>query len=279
MIAVTGATGELGGRVAALLAARGVAQRLIVRDAARAPVLPSAEIAIASSYDDTVAMTAAFAGCDTVFLVSAREQPERVATHWRAVDAAVAAGVGRVVYTSFLGAATDATFTFARDHFSTEQRIREAGLRFTFLRSSLYLDYLSLLVGPDGVIRGPAGTGRVAPVARDDIADVAVAALLSDEHAGETLELTGPEAVSMAEAAAELSRASGAEIRYEAETLEEARASRAPSGAPDWEIEGWVTSYAAIAAGELDIVTDTVARVTGHDPVSIPAFLNRPQRP
>jgi NAD(P)H dehydrogenase (quinone) len=211
--------------------------------------------------------------------VSGREDIARVAAHRSAVDAAVAAGVERIVYTSFLGAAPAATFTLARDHFLTEQFVREAGLRFTFLRSSVYLDLLPLLVGEDGVIRGPAGDGRIAFVARDDIADVAVAVLLSDEHDGETLELTGPEAVTLAEAAVELSRASGRTITYEVETLDEARASRAPSGAPDWEIEGWVTSYAAIATGELDVVTNTVARVAGHDPISVPAFLNRPRRP
>lgn len=120
MIAVTGASGGLGGRVAERLAERGIAQRLIVRDASRAPALPGTEVATAPSNDDGAAMTAALIGCDSVFLVSAREQPERVATHGRAIEAAVAAGVERIVYTSFLGAAPDATFTFGRDHWWTE---------------------------------------------------------------------------------------------------------------------------------------------------------------
>jgi NAD(P)H dehydrogenase (quinone) len=275
MIAVTGATGELGGRVASRLAARGVSQRLVVRNAGRAPRLEGATIAIASSYDDSDGMRAAFAGCDTVFLVSGREAADRVASHRSAIDAAVAAGVERIVYTSFLGAAPGATFTLARDHYATEQLIRATGLRFTFLRSSMYLDYLPLLVGDDDVIRGPAGDGRLAFVARDDIADVAVSVLLGDEHDGEKLELTGREAVTLGEAAAQLTRAWGRTIGYEAETIDEAYASRAPSSAPAFEIEGWVTSYTAIASGELDVVTDTVARVTGHEPVSIPAFLGR----
>ena len=66
----------------------------------------------------------------------------------------------RIVYTSFLGAGPDATFTFARDHFATEQLIRESGLAYTFLRNSQYLDFVPLLVGEDGVIRGPAGDGE-----------------------------------------------------------------------------------------------------------------------
>jgi NAD(P)H dehydrogenase (quinone) len=273
MIGVTGATGHLGGRVARHLAERGIEQRLIVRDASRAPSLPGAEVAEASNYGDGDAMRRALEGVDTLFLVSAGEHPDRVSLHRSAVDAAAAAGVERVVYTSFLGAAPDATFTFARDHFHTEEHIRAAGLGSTFLRDSMYLDYVPFFAGADGVIRGPAGNGRVGAAARDDIADVAVVVLLDAEHEGRTYEVTGREAITTAEAAEVLTRVAGREVVYVEETLEEARASRAPSGAPDWEIEGWVTSYAAIADGSLDVVTDTVARLAGHEPMTLPEFL------
>ena len=191
------------------------------------------------------------------------------------MEAAVAAGVERLVYTSFLGAAPDCTFTFGRDHFHTENLIREAGIGFTFLRDSIYLDFVPFLAGADGVIRGPAGDGRVAAVARDDIADVALAALLSDEHAGAAYELSGGEAFTMTEAAEIITRETGREVRFVNETLEEARESRRPSGAPDWEIEGWVTTYAAIAAGELDVVTDDVERIAGHPPMTLVELLQR----
>ncbi len=125
------------------------------------------------------------------------------------------------------------------------------------------------------MIRGPAGDGRVAAVARADVADVAVAVLTSDGHDGKTYDLTGPEAFTLGEAAAELSRAWGRPVTFENETLDEARASRAGSGAEAWEIEGWVTSYAAIAAGELDVVSDVVERIAGHAPISLPALLAR----
>jgi NAD(P)H dehydrogenase (quinone) len=85
--------------------------------------------------------------------------------------------VAHLVYISFYGAAPDATFTLARDHWQTEQHIRERGLTFTFLRDNLYADFIPLMPGADGVIRGPAGDGRVAAVAQDDIADVATATL------------------------------------------------------------------------------------------------------
>jgi NAD(P)H dehydrogenase (quinone) len=273
VIGVAGATGGLGGRIAARLADRGVEPRLIVRDPARAPSLPGAEVVRGGDYADGEAMRLALDGVEVLFLPSAAEHPDRVSLHRTAVDAAAAAGVGRLVYTSFLAAAPQCTFTFGRDHFHTEDHIRAAGVGFTFLRDSIYLEYLPLFAGADGVIRGPAGAGRVAAVARDDIADVAVAALLGPQHEGRAYEVTGREAITAAEAAEILTRHTGREVRYVEETLEEARASRAPSGAPDWEIEGWVTSYAAIAAGELDAVTDTVARVAGHEPMTLAELL------
>jgi NAD(P)H dehydrogenase (quinone) len=273
VIGVAGATGGLGGRVAARLADRGIEQRLIVRDPARAPALAGADVVHGGDYGDGEAMRRAFEGVETLFLPSAAEHPDRVSLHRSAVDAAAAAGVGRLVYTSFIGAAPDCVFTFGRDHFHTEELIRASGLEFTFLRDSIYLEYVPFFAGADGVIRGPAGDGRAAAVARDDIADVAVEVLLDPAHAGQAYPLTGREAFTLAEAAEIIGRAAGREVIYLEETLEEARASRAPSGAPDWEIEGWVTTYAAIAAGELDVVADTVARIAGHEPMTLAELL------
>src|SRR5215211_6029202 len=273
LIAVTGVTGGLGGRVARRLAERGVAQRLVAREPGRAPALDGAEV-VTGSYDDPEGLRRAFQGARTLFMVSASEDPDRLTLHGNVVDAAADAGVERVVYTSFFGAAPDCTFTFGRDHWHAEQRIRASGLRHTFLRDNLYIDFLPLLVGADGVIRGPAGDGRVAAVTRDDIAEVAVAVLLDGEdHDGRTYDMTGPEALTLAEVAEELSRAAGREIGYQPETLEEAYASRASYGAPDWEVAGWVTTYVAVANGDLDKVSDDVAAVAGHPPMRLAEFL------
>lgn len=274
LIGVTGVTGAVGGRVARRLADASATQRLIVRDRSTAPDL-GAEVAEASDYGDLESFRSAVEGVDTLFLVSGREHAERLRQHLTAVDAAVAAGVSRIVYLSALRAAEDATFTLARQHFATEQHIRGTGLPFTFVRNSLYLDFVPWLATPEGVIAGPAGTGRLASVSRDDIADVAAAVLITREHDGQTLELTGPETMDFYEIAAELSRVSGRTVTYKDETLEEAWASRRPSGHPDWEIEGWVTSYLAIKNGEADLVTDAVPRVTGHPAQSLPEFLER----
>jgi NAD(P)H dehydrogenase (quinone) len=273
VIAVTGANGAVGGRVAARLFERGAAQRLVVRDPERAPRLEGVEVVGGASYADGEAMRRAFEGSDTVFLVSAHEDPDRVDLHRSAVDAAVAAGVERIVYTSFAAAAPDTTFTFGRDHFHTEEHIKGTPLRWTFLRDNIYLDFMPFFAGDDGVIRGPAGDGRAAVVARDDVAAVAATVLTEDGHAGATYELTGPESLTMYEAAEQVGQAAGRPVTYVPETLEEARASRAPSGAPDWVIEGWVTSYAAIAAGEFESISGDVERLTGGRPISLAEFL------
>jgi NAD(P)H dehydrogenase (quinone) len=271
-IGITGATGEVGGRVARRLAGIGRSQRLVVRDPGRAPKLDRAEVARAS-YDDDESIRQALAGVGTLFFVSAHENPDRVGLHVTAIDAAVEAGVERIVYLSFMAAAPDATFTFARDHYHTEQYIKATGVAWTFLRSSLYLDYMPLFAGDEGVIRGPAGDGRVAPVARDDIADSAVAVLTAGGHDGETFDMTGPEALTLSQVADELTRASGRRVVYVDETPEEARASRSGYGAPDWEVAGWITSYAAIATGEMDIVSDAVMALSGHAPQSLADYL------
>jgi NAD(P)H dehydrogenase (quinone) len=275
-VVVTGVTGGLGGRVARRLAGQGVAQRLVVRDPGRAPRLAGAEVA-AASYDDRDSLRRAFDGAQTLFMVSASEDPDRLRLHANVVDAATDAGVERVVYTSFFGAAPQCTFTFGRDHWHTEELIRGSGLRSTMLRDNLYIDFLPLMVGADGVIRGPAGDGRVAAVTRDDIADVAVVVLVEEggRHDGRTYDMTGPEALTMAEVAAQLSEVAGRAITYHAETLEEAYASRASYGAPDWEVDGWVTTYVAIANGDLEAVSDDVAAVAGHPPMRLAEFLRR----
>jgi NAD(P)H dehydrogenase (quinone) len=268
MIAVTGASGGIGGRVARALAEHGLPLRLVVRDASRAPDL-QAQVAVAE-YRDGAAMRAAFDGAETAFVVSAAESADRVAEHLSAVDSAAAAGVGRIVYLSFMGAAPDSVFTLARDHWATEERVRSTGADHTFLRSCMYAEYVPVFASPEGVIRGPAGDGRAAFASRDDIAEVATAVLTEpDGHAGRTYDVTGPEALSLDEASAILSQAIGREVVYERETIEQAWASRRPSGAPDWEIEGWVTSYTAIAEGTLEAVSDTVERVAGHAPRSL----------
>jgi uncharacterized protein YbjT (DUF2867 family) len=292
-LAITGATGFIGGRVAEALAHRGIALRLIVRNADRAPTLAGATIAIAD-YSDQAAARHALDGVHTLFMVSGTESADRLDAHRSFIDAAVGAGVQRIVYLSFFGAAPEATFTLARDHWHTEERIRRSGVAYTFLRDNLYADFLPFMVGEDGVIRGPAGTGHFAPVARRDVADVAVEVLTAacdaglatsdnprplstgqhrSPHDDRTYHLTGPDLMTVADVAAVITKATGRHATYRDETESEAFESRASYGAPDWQVRAWVSTYQAIAAGELAPVTGDVESVIGRPPVSLADLL------
>lgn len=276
-IVVTGATGRIGGQVARLLAAAPeIELRMVGRSLHRAPQLEGVET-VRAAFSDAAACREAFAGADALLLVSAGEAADRLDQHRIAIDAAVAAGVGHVVYTSFLGAAADAEFTLARDHGATEAMVRESGLTWTFLRDSFYADVLLDFAGDERVIRGPGGTGRCAFVARRDVAEVA-ARILRDPApwAGRALDLTGPVSVSLAEAALLMTRATGAEYEFLDETLAEARASRAPYGAPDWQVDAWISTYTAIASGALDVVSGDVEAVLGRPPRPVEAVVADP---
>jgi uncharacterized protein YbjT (DUF2867 family) len=276
-IAVTGASGGVGSRVARLLAAGGHDPRLVVREPARAPDLPGADVRQARSYAAREEMRAALDGADTVFLIPATESIDRVEQHRTALEAALEAGASRLVYLSFLAAAPDATFTFARDHWHTEQLIRATGLPWTFLRMSLFTDYLPGMVGADGVIRGPAGDGRFAPVLRDDVAAAAAATLADHAGDGRTYDLTGPRLISLAEVAATLARHRGEPVAFRDETDEEAYASRGSYGAAPFEVDGWVSSYQAIRDGSFAVLDPAVEDLTGRPARSLADFLAAPE--
>jgi NAD(P)H dehydrogenase (quinone) len=306
MLAVTGVTGQIGGRVAARLALLGLPQRLIVRDPSRVPNLPGADIFQVSSYGDPAAMGKALSGVQTMFLVSAQEvmgvikQSEdhnaamtyydRLHQHICAVSAAAAVGVQRIIYLSFLNAAPDATFILAREHFRTEEFVRSTGVAFTFLRQGLYMDNVPQHVMSDDIIRAPAGQGQVAWIARDDIADVAVSVMTGNGHEGQTYNITGPEALTMGETAERLSAVIGRKISYQAQTPHEARVCRNMSrmidhevtrqtatgrGITEPELEGWISHYLQIATGEAGPVSDSVLRLTGHPAQSLADYLEK----
>jgi NAD(P)H dehydrogenase (quinone) len=263
-VAVTGATGQVGGLVARALADDlRTDLRLVVRDPARAPDYDTD--VRACTYADLDAAVAALDGADVLFMVSAAEAADRREQHRTFVRAAALAGVRHIVYTSFAGASPDATFTLGRDHADAEAAIRESGMAFTLLRDNFYLDVLPHFADAEGVIRGPAGDGRVAAVARADVADAAVAVLRDpDPHAGTTYTLTGPEALTLSEAAARTG------LRFEDETEEAAYAWRREQyGAEQWQLDAWVSTYRAIRDGSVAEVTGDVERLTGHRPRSL----------
>jgi len=267
-IALTGSTGSVGGMVARRLSEQGTGARLLVRDPTRAPELPHTDVAQAEFGGD--ACRVALQGADVVFMVSVHESADRVDVHRAFVEAAVDAGVRQIVYTSFVGAGDSSGFLLGRDHGATEAIIRESGLEFTFLRDNFYAEVFLGYADELGVIRGPAGNGRVAAVSQRDVAEVA-AAVLQDPvaHAGQTYDLTGPEALTLDEIAETLTRVTGRPHRFVDETMEQARASRAAYHAPDWLVDAWISTYTAIRDGELDDVSDAVPTLLGRPATSL----------
>jgi len=270
-VAVAGSTGYVGGAAARELASSGIPLRLLVRDPGRAPNLPGATV-VQSTYADGNA--AALEGVETLLMISAAENEDRLGEHRAFIDSAHRAGVRHIVYTSFVGAAPDCTFTLGRDHFATEEYIKAVGFDFTFLRDNFYSDFMRFMVGEDGVIRGPAGDGRAALVTRADVAAVASAVLKDPAaHRNMTYNLTGPEAISMTDVATILSRR-GAPVTFHNETVPEAYASRESWNAPGWQNDAWVSTYTAIANGELSEVSGDIQRILGRPAKSLSEFLS-----
>ena len=262
-LTVTGSTGKLGRLVAQQLGP--ALSRLVVRDPSRAPELSGRPEIRAADYADADASVRALQGTDVLFMVSAAEAPDRREQHRTFITAAARAGVRHIVYTSFDGAAPDATFTLGRDHFDAEQAIRASGMTFTFLRDNFYSDFFPLLADEHGVISGPAGDGRLAAVARADVADVAVAVLRDPAaHENAAYDLTGPEAISLTEGAARLTAALGRPFTFVDQTVAQAYASRRRYTDQQWLLDAWVSTYLAARAGGLDRVSDDVPRLTGH---------------
>lgn len=254
-LAITGATGKLGGRVSGLLDEAGIDHVAIARDPQRLPQLPHLRPAGPAAYDDPT-FANALAGADTLLLVSASLSGRRLAEHTAAIESAREAGVRRIVYVSLLGSAPDATYVNARDHWQTEQVLADSGLRWTVVRPSFYTDTLARLLDEDGVVRGPAPTGRVSLVGHLDIAEVLVGLLTdpTDEYDGAVLPVTGPDALRLDEA-----------CDFEPVTVPEARRRRSVAGEPPHLAEGWVSWFLAIERGEVAEVADTVRVITGHE--------------
>ncbi|MFJ6380791.1 NAD(P)H-binding protein [Kitasatospora sp. NPDC092039] len=264
MLLVTGVNGGLGALVLERLAGRdGVAA------GSRTPEkVPGGVPARLVDFDRPDTLARAFAGVRTLLLISAgaAEDDVVIARHGAAIEAAERAGVEHVVYTSLSGDGDHLPYALA--HRWTERRLRaSATLRWTVLRNGLYAEFLGAIVapGPDGVIGAPLGDGKLAAVARADLAEAAVNVTLAPAgHAGRTYELVGERALG----GAELAEALGAE--YRPGRLADTRAAVGATGAPAFQVPMLVGTYSAIAHGFL----------TGPGgPGDLAALLGREPRP
>lgn len=269
MIGTTGVTGKLGSKVAQLISEQGISARHLARNPQRAALYDNAEL-VQAAFENSLEAVEALKGIDVLLMVSASESPNRLQQHFAFLDAAHEAGVKHIVYTSFYNAATEATFTLARDHAKTEKYIKERGFTYTFLRDNFYLDFFLDLCLNNGEIRGPAGNGKVSAVARQDVSEVATTILAKpDKWKNQLLNMTGSADLSMADIVHFVSEQKGEIIPYIDESIEEAYASRKAWPAQDWEYDAWVSTYTAIKEGKQAGVSSDIERVLGRPATSL----------
>lgn len=212
IIAITGATGQLGRLAVAALKARGSSPIALARSPEKA-----ADLGVpVRAFDYTTADPAALTGVDTLVLISSNDFTDRAGQHRKVIAAAKAAGVGRVVYTSILkGAASP--MILARDHVATEAALKDSGLSYTILRNGWYSENYTGALGAaiqHGAILGAAGEGRVSSAARKDYAEAIAVTALDDAHAGKVYELAGDGSHSGADLAATVAKAAGKPVTY-----------------------------------------------------------------
>ncbi|MBJ6383432.1 SDR family oxidoreductase [Enterobacter cloacae] len=234
MIAITGATGQLGQLVIEELLKTVPASQIvaIVRNPAKADALSQRGMVVRQAdYTDQAAFTTALNGVDKLLLISSSEVGQRAAQHQNVINAAKAAGVKLIAYTSLLHADTSPLGLHV-EHVETEKALAESGVPYTLLRNGWYTENYLASVPPaleHGVFIGAAGEGKIASATRADYAAAAAKVVSEEGHAGKVYELAGDSAWTLSELTAELSRLSGKPVAYQ--NLSEADFAAALKGA------------------------------------------------
>lgn len=275
MILVTGATGNVGQEVVRQLAAAGQKVRALVHDR-RIPEMRRRYVSLyEGNLDDRDSVRAALYRCDRVYLLSPAT-PELQHREANVIDAAIRAGIDHIVLHSVIGAG-ELDGRFFRVHAEAEHKLRGSSIAWTIVRPSLFMTNLlrtATMIRRDGRLPAPAGKGRVAFIDPADIAQAAVALMTTSGHAGETYELTGPEAPSYDEIAARIGAATGRHIAYEDVSPEAARKGMLELGFPTWSTDGILEVFAAVKAGKLAEVTGDFAKLVGRPSRSLDEFLH-----
>ncbi|MER7078761.1 Uncharacterized conserved protein YbjT, contains NAD(P)-binding and DUF2867 domains [Saccharopolyspora kobensis] len=257
-VLVTGATGNVGRCVVDRLLASGAQVRALTRRP-EAAGLPAEVELFAGGLGDAESLAAALNGVDRVFLFPV---PESTATF---VAQAAAADVQRVVVLSSMAVEFGAENAIGQRHRLVEQAVADGGFEWTFLRPGAFAANTLAWADPiraEGVVREPFPDAQQASIHEDDIAAVAVAALLEDGHAGKSYVLTGPERISTADQVRAIGAAIGREVRIEAEPLKQAKARLVAEGVPAAVVDTLFDLRGADQA--LDDPVPTVEQVTGR---------------
>jgi uncharacterized protein YbjT (DUF2867 family) len=231
---------------------------------------------VTADYGDPVALAAALHEGDRVFMTSIHAgYDERVALHQSFIETAAARAVAHVVYLSFVGAGPDAIFRHGRSHGATEQMLAESGIPFTAMRNGMYADGIPGWFDADGVSDGPGGSGRINFSYRPELAEAIAVTLTEAGHEGRVYDIVGPEPVSLEELARIASNVTGNAYRYESGSEEDWAARRYAMGRQEWQVEAGLSSYRALAAGEFDVRSDDYRLLTGREPLSVAAVIER----
>ena len=220
MIAITGATGQLGQHVIESLLKTVPASQIvaIVRNPAKATALSQQGITVRQAdYSDEAAFTTALQGIDKLLLISSSEVGQRAPQHRNVINAAKAAHVKFIAYTSLLHADTS-PLGLADEHVATEQMLAESGIAYALLRNGWYTEnYLASAPAAleHGVFIGAADDGKIASATRADYAAAAARVISEDGHAGKTYELAGDAGWTLSQLAAELAKQSGKKVVYQ----------------------------------------------------------------
>jgi uncharacterized protein YbjT (DUF2867 family) len=270
MLLITGASGRIARRAAVLLAQRGHVLRLMTRTPQRAPDLEGAEI-VPGDFAEPATLKAAFAGVSAALVISGSGKPgERAQLHRNAFEAAARAGVEHVVYLSLQGSSPTSKYPYSRDHALSEQYLAATGVPYTVLRNAFYLDMFLERFEADGLMRGPGSETQGAFISREDAAGTASAALANPP--GGTHDVTGPEALSLADVARRFSALTARQLRYQPESDESARDRLSKQESDAWRVDLSVGWFEAIAAGELENTSNAVFRLTGKAPMKLEQY-------
>lgn len=269
-ILVTGASGQLGRRVIRQLLDRARPAQIVaaVRNPEAAADLAALGVELRrADYEQPATLAAAFAGIDRLLLISSNAVGKRVPQHRAVIDAAKAAGIGRIAYTSILHADRSA-IGLADEHRRTEALLQASGLPTALLRNGWYTENYAAAIPAaraHGALLGSAGDGRLSTATRDDYAAAAAAVLTApDERFAGVYELAGDDAYTLAEFAAELSRQTGQTIVYRNLAEADYKAALAGAGLPEAVAGMLAQSDASAAGGALFDDSRTLSRLIGR---------------
>jgi NAD(P)H dehydrogenase (quinone) len=271
MIAVTGATGQLGRLVIAALKSQASPGEVIALARNPATAQGAGVSARAADYSQPATLDVALQGIDTLLLVSSSEIGQRTAQHRNVIEAARRAGVGRLVYTSLLHA-DRSPISLAAEHVETEVALKASGIAYTILRNGWYTEnYTGSVAGAlaGGAFIGSAGDGRISAATRADFADAAAAVLTGSGHEGRTYELAGDTSFSLAELAAEISRQTARALPYVNLPEAEYAATLAGFGLPEFLAKGLAAWDVDASRGALFDEGRELSRLIGRPTTSL----------